>query len=485
MNTRTLLLWGQASSLLLLIGGAAFGASRHKTPAPHPTVPDKFEEIATGVVPGAAELTHWWTAFHDEELTRLIERAATYNNDLRAAAARVAEARALQGVAHAALLPSLSTTNSFERVRGGFSQGVVHVTPGGSGAPGSNSLITPFETNAFQSGFDASWELDFFGGNRKANQAAAADTAAADYARRDALVSVTAEVARNYIAMRGLDRRLAITRANIAAQRDTLGLTKARAEAGLGTQLEVEQQQTQLAATEAAEPMLEAARIQTVQRLGVLTGQAPGALVEELTNGADLPALPENIAAGFPSDLLSRRPDLRQAEAEVYAATARTGVARAELYPKFIIQGLAGRQATSLSGFSLGAGNFFSIGPGITLPIFSGGKIRANIAAQDARLNQAIARYEGAMLNALGDVEGGLAAYGREQQRRDRLQQAAKSSRTATELANELYTRGLSDFLSVLDAQRAQFAAEDDLAQSQTAVATNLVMLYKALGGGW
>jgi NodT family efflux transporter outer membrane factor (OMF) lipoprotein len=472
--------------LTAVLIASASAASRHKTPTAHPEVPEKYEQTATGIVPGSAELTNWWTVFGDAELNNLIQRAALHNTDVRVAVARVAEARAAQGIARAPLLPSLNGTTGFNRVRGGFSQGVVHVNgaPGASG-PSSSSLIAPFETNVFQAGFDASWELDFFGGNRKAYQAAVADAVAADFARRDALVSVTAEVARNYIQLRGLDQRLAITRANIAAQRDTLDLTRARADAGLGTQLEVEQQRTQLAATEAAEPALESERLQTVQRLGVLTGQAPEALITELAASAALPTLPESAAAGFPSDLLSRRPDLRQAEAEVAAATARTGSARAELYPKFVIQGLAGRQSTSVNGLTLGAGNFFSIGPGITVPIFSGGKIRSNIAASDARLDQAIARYEGAMLIALRDVEASLTAYGHEKTRQDHLFAAAESSRTAKELANELYTRGLSDFLSVLDAQRAQFAAEDAFVQSQTAVASNLVALYKALGGGW
>lgn len=472
MRTRTL--------FAILLTAAAASASKHKPATATPAVPEKFEQSANGVVPGAAQLAHWWTVFGDAELNRLVLRAADYNTDVRIATARVAEARALQGVTRAALLPSLGSTNSFNRVRGGFSQGVVHV---GGTQPGA--LIAPFENNSFQIGFDASWELDFFGGNRKASQAAGADTVASEYARRDVLVSVTAEVARNYIELRGLDQRLRITRANIAAQRDTLGLTRVRADAGLGTQLEVAQQATQLAATEAAEPALEAARIQTVQRLGVLAGQTPEALLDELHDAMPLPNLPESVSAGFPSDLLSRRPDLREAEAQVVAATARTGAARAELFPKFVIQGLSGRQSTNLSGFSVGAGNFFAIGPGITLPIFSGGKIRANIAAQDARLDQAIARYEGAMLTALQDVEGSLAAYDREQQRRDHLAAAADASRTAKDLANELYTRGLSDFLSVLDAQRAEFAAEDDLVQSQTAVASHLASLYKALGGGW
>ena len=253
----------------------------------------------------------------------------------------------------------------------------------------------------------------------------------------------------------------------------------------MGTDLDVERQQTQLATTAAAEPMLESARIQTVQRLAVLLGEPPDALLAELSQSAELPSVPPLVAVGFPSDLLARRPDLRRAEAETASAGARVGVARSELFPKFVITGLSGRQSTGLGGLTLGAGNFFSVGPGIQLPLFSGGRIRANIAAQDARLDQAIARYEGAMLQALGDVENALVAYDHEQQRRTRLQIAAQASRAATGMADELYKTGLSDFLSVLDAQRAQYAAEDELSQSETAVVTDLVALYEALGGGW
>jgi NodT family efflux transporter outer membrane factor (OMF) lipoprotein len=462
----------------LMALAAVSAAHARKLATPEPVVPKTYVQTGNAASTDAADVARWWAEFHDPELNSLVERAIQHNTDLRIAAARVLEARALQGVERAKLLPTLSSSNSFDRIRGGYSQGVVHVSPG-------QSLISPFETNTVQLGFDASWELDFFGGKRKAVQAAAADAAAVEESRRDALVTVIAEVARNYIELRGLDRRLEITRRNIQTQKDTLDLTRVRAEAGLGTQLEVEQQRTQLSTTQAAEPMLESTRIQTVQRLGVLTGEPPDSLLGELRESAALPPTPPVVAVGLPSDLLRRRPDLRQAEAETAAAAARVGVARADLFPKFVITGLAGRQSTNASGFTLGAGNFFSAGPGIQLPIFSGGKIRANIAANEARLQEAIARYEGAMLNALGDVENALTAYNREQQRRDQLQTAAKAASSATALANELYKRGLSDFLSVLDAQRAQYAAEDDLVQSETTVVTDLVALYKALGGGW
>jgi len=440
-----------------------------------------FRQAGPGVSAQSADFAAWWKQFHDPELDSLIDRAVRNNIELRVAAARVAEARALERVQRASFFPSLNLGAAFDHIRGGFAQGNVHVDT----SRGGPSLISPFETNNLQAGISASWEADVFGANRKAVSASAADTRSAEEARRDSLVIVTGEVARAYAELRGIDRRLDITRATIQTQSDTLHLTQVRAEAGLATELEVAQQTTQLSATQAVEPSLEAARVQTMQRLAVLLGQQPDALLEELRAPADLPAPPSVIAAGLPSDLLSRRPDVRRAQAEVAAAAARKGAARADLFPKFTITGFTGRQATSVGSITLGAGNFFSIGPAVELPLFTGGRIRANIAANDARLQEAQARYEGVMLTALEEVENALAAYAREQERREKLSAAADASRTAVELARELYTRGLSDFLSVLDAQRAQFAAEDALAVSRTAVVTDAVALYKALGGGW
>jgi len=204
-----------------------------------------------------------------------------------------------------------------------------------------------------------------------------------------------------------------------------------------------------------------------------------------LAQAKPIPTVPPAVPVGLPGDLLKRRPDIREAEARVAAETARVGVARADLFPKFLLTGAAGRQATEPSGLTLGAGNFFSIGPAITLPIFTGGKIRGNIEAQKQRLDQALTACQNTVLRSLEETENALVAYGHEKDRQARLVAAVNASRQATMLANELYTRGLSDFLSVLDAQRQQLAAEDDLAQSDTAVITNLVALYKALGGGW
>jgi NodT family efflux transporter outer membrane factor (OMF) lipoprotein len=445
------------------------------------TVPETYRQAGPGVTRDSADLAVWWKQLHDPELDSLIERAMRYNIDLRVAAARVAQARALERVQRSTLFPTLGLSSVFNRIRGGFAQGNVHVDQ----AAGRGSFISPFETNNFQAGLDASWEADLFGGNRKAVSASAADTRSAEEARRDTLVTVTGEVARAYAELRGLDRRLVITRDTIATESDTLHLTQVRADAGLATELDVAQQTNQLSTTQAAEPALEAARTATVQRLAVLIGQQPEALLDELKAAGELPVTPSVIGAGIPSDLLARRPDVRRAQAEIAAAAARLGAARTDLFPKFTITGLTGRQATSFGGFTLGGGTFFGVGPAITLPIFTGGRIRANIAANDARLQEAQARYEGTMLTALEEVEDALSGYAREEERREKLRIAADSARTAVDLARELYTRGLSDFLAVLDAQRAQYAAEDSLAQSQTAIVTNVVALYKSLGGGW
>jgi multidrug efflux system outer membrane protein len=459
----------RAVSLILIGASLSWGAY----------IPQQFHSQAAGASADPA-VERWWSSFQDPELDSLIERAVHANIDLKIAASRLLEARAARGVARAGLLPSAELSDSSQRVRGGLTQGFFRPNAGSQ-----SSLLAPYETNIIQQGFDASWEIDFFGGKRHALEAATADVTASAEARRDTLVSLLAEVARNYGELRGAQRRLEIAGNNIALQTDTLELTKVRAEAGLGTELDVERQISQLAATQALVPALESASQASIHRLSVLLGEEPGTLAGELTEAKPLPATPPVVPVGLSSDLLKRRPDVRRADAEVSAASARVGVARSDFFPKITLTGSAGRQGTSFSGLTLGAGNFFAVGPAIRLPIFTGGRLRANMEAQKQRLSQAQLAYQSAVLRSLEETENSLTAYGREQERRERLQAAAHASQQATHLANELYTRGLADFLSVLDAQRQQLAVEDDLVQSDTAVVTNLVALYKALGGGW
>jgi NodT family efflux transporter outer membrane factor (OMF) lipoprotein len=461
--------------------GASWPKVGPKYEPPKVSVPDAFhQQSATPGTDTAAAASDWWTMLGDPELNSLIDRAVKANLDLKVASSRILEARAARRVTRADLLPSVTSTNTIERTRGGLTQGLFNPK-----ASGSSSLLTPFETSVYQFGFDASWEIDFFGGRRRALEAATADVAAISEARRDTLVSLLAEVARNYSELRGYQRRVEITNRNIELQRDSLDLTRARADAGLGTQFDVERQKAQVDSTRALVPALESAQIQTIHHLGVLLGEEPGALLQELTEAKPLPTVPPSVPVGLPGDLLKRRPDIREADARVAAETARVGVARADLFPKILLTGTAGRQATEPSALTLGAGNFFSIGPAITLPIFTAGKIRGNIEAQKQRLDQALTQYQSTVLRSLEETENALVAYGHEKDREEELVASVEASRQATLLASELYTRGLSDFLSVLDAQRQQLSGEDDLAQSDTQVITNLIALYKALGGGW
>ena len=418
----------------------------------------------------------WWNSFHDEELTRLIHRAVANNLDLRLAAARVDEARAARGVAKSAFYPSVGLTTSAERVR----ERVPVFNPGTDTAP-----FHPVELNNFQVGFDSAWEIDVFGRIRNEVKAASANVRSAEENRRDVLLALLGEVARSYADLRGFQLRLEIAERNIQTQEDTVHLTEARAAAGLATQLDVSRAVAERETTKAVVPSLRSAISALIHRISVLVGQEPGALQSELEASAPVPVVPPEVPVGLPSDLLKRRPDVRRADDEIAAAAANVKAARADYFPKFTLLGSAGRQATQLHDLSLSLGNFFAVGPAISLPIFTGGRIRSNIAVQNARWKQTQLFYHSTVLTSLEETENALVNYSQEQERRDRLQAAVSQNQTALELSRELYRSGLGDFLAVLDAQRQLYGNEDLLAQSQTAVTTNLIALYKALGGGW
>jgi NodT family efflux transporter outer membrane factor (OMF) lipoprotein len=264
-----------------------------------------------------------------------------------------------------------------------------------------------------------------------------------------------------------------------------LDLTIARAKAGLATELDVSRAAAQLESTKAVVPTLSSGVDVAIHRLSVLLGEEPGALRSELEKARPIPAAGPDVEVGLPSDLLKRRPDIRRSEAQLAAATARIGEAKADLFPRFVLTGTAGRQATQLRGLTLGLGNFFSVGPGISLPLFNGGRIRSNIVVQTSRQRGALISYQSAILNALEEVQNALVNYSQEQERRDRLNRAVEQNQLAVDLATEQYRAGLVDFLSVLEAQRQLYANEDQLVQSQTSVTTHVIELYRALGGGW
>jgi outer membrane protein, multidrug efflux system len=458
---------------VLLSSSSGLAQSKKQSVKKQPRVelPAKWATPAAGGVNSeVAQLKEWWKTFRNPQLDKLVEQALNANADLKIADARVNEVRAMRGVANSARYPTVDLTSVIAGRRS------VIQTPNSTGA---------VQGGLFQIGFDASWELDFFGGVRNSVRASTAEVQAAEESRRDVMVTLVAEVARNYIALRGYQRQLEVTRSNIATQRDTRDLTDVRAKAGLATELDVSRAEAQLVSTEAVVPELESLISNTAHRLGVLLGTTPGALLADLQTTEPIPETPPEVPAGLPSALLRRRPDVRRAEAEIAAETARLGVAKSELYPKLEFTGLLGRTASSPGGLTLGLANFFFGGVGIRMPIFNHGRIRWNIKAQDARLDQAILRYEDTIRHSLEDVENSFTSYESERRQRAKLQEAMASNRRAVELAQELYTAGLADFLSVLEAEKDLYKSESELAQSEARVSTNLVALYKALGGGW
>jgi outer membrane protein, multidrug efflux system len=475
----------RTGGLLLLLGivGCTVGPNYRR---PDVQVPATWSASANdGVTTQSREIARWWKTFNDPELDGLIERAVQSNLDLRLAAARLREARALRGVAASDQWPTINISGTYTRNRQSE-----HVLPAQGGALNGSSATGAvpsgtLEQDLFQAGFDASWEIDLFGGVRRAIEAADADVAASVEDLRDVLVTLLSEVARNYVEVRGFQRRIDIAADNIRSQQETLELTQSRFDAGLTSQLDVVQAASQLATTQAQVPTLDTVLKQGIHRLSVLLGLAPGALLSELSQESPIPPVPPEVPAGLPADLLRRRPDVRRAERQVAAATARIGVAVADLFPKLSLTGTLGLQSNLLADLPFGSSRFWSVGPTLSWPIFDAGRIRANIQVQNAREEQRLTQYEQVVLTSLEDVENALVAYSREQTRGSRLAEAVEANQRAVELANELYIRGLGDFLNVLESQRSLFASQSDFAQSEVTMSANVVALYKALGGGW
>lgn len=447
--------------------------------------------VEGGVNPGDADIAQWWAQLNDPGLNKLIDEALNVNLDLKIARARLREARANRQAIAPDRLPQVNASASFTRSRqsqntafggGDFGGGAAGALMGASGGGGGFQQPT---TNLFEAGFDARWELDIFGGVAKELEAADADIQAAEEALRNTRSVLVSEVAREYLEVRAAQRRLAVARDNITAQSDSVSIATSRFDAGLSSELDVKQAEAQLAATEATVPALEAAITAGILRLGILTRRNGAELIAELTGTTSWPEKPAAVAIGVPSDLLRRRPDVRQAERALAAATARVGVAVADLYPKFTLTGRLGGQSSDLETLNLGAGRFWSFGPGMTLPIFDRGKIKANIEIQNARVDAALAEYEKAVLIALDESQTALVEYAKEQTRLTSLREAVAANQRALDIAHELYRQGLADFLNVIQAQGALLQAQDTAILSEAAVLQYMVALYKAVGGGW
>lgn len=472
-------------SLLATVGFLTLAAGCSVGPNytnPDIAVPAAWNEAQqNGVSIRAAELTRWWTAFNDPLLNSLVARAVQSNLDLGMAEARIREARALRAVTASGAWPAVDVSGSYSRSRASEN---AFSSPSQAGV-GAFSPARDGAQDLFRSGFDASWEIDVFGGVRRNVEAADATIEATVEDRRNTLVTLLGDVAKNYIDLRGFQHRIAVARANLKAQQETLELNKVRFEAGLASDLDVAQAEGQVNITAAQIPALESSLKQAAHRLDVLLGLQPGALWSEFSSEAPIPGLPPEVLVGLPSELLRRRPDIRRAERQLAAATAQVGAATADLFPKFSLTGAAGLQSISASDWFTGGSRFWSIGPTIRWPIFDAGRIRANIEVRNAQQEQALRQYEKTILTALEDVENSLVNYSREQARFRSLTEAVAANRRAVTMANELYTNGLVSFLNVLEAQRSLYSSENELAQSEAAMASNLVSLYKALGGGW
>ena len=484
--------------LPLLLAGCAVGPDFEQ---PSVWSPASWFSRAKPVARGASEPvpapvdTAWWTAFHDPVLTGLIDRAARANLDVRTATARVAQARAQRGVSTAAEYPQINGNSSATRQRlsrngaasvfGGGAPGAAANGLGGSqgGAIPSRGGIPAFDL--FQGGLDASWELDLWGRVRRSIESADAQLMASEEARRAALISTTAEVARSYLALRNTQAQLAIARANLATARESAGLTDARSRGGLATDLDVATARSQQENTAAALPLLEQQEAQGVNAIGLLLALPPAALAAELLPPRPVPPVPPTVPVGLPSELARRRPDIRQAEAQLHAATADIGVAEADFYPRITLTGSVSLQSSQIKTLFNVASGAYAFGPSLTIPIFDGARIRRTVELRQAQQQEAAIQYQRVVLQAFTEVDNALVAYAAEQRRRVSLQAQATQARRALGLAQSRYRQGVSDFLEVLTAQRTVLAAEQQLADSQATVSENLVALYKALGGGW
>ena len=414
----------------------------------------------------------WWKLFEDKDLTELVEQTVRHNRNLQAARANLLEARALYLDAGLNLAPTVTShANYTEQKR---SVGALN-----------NLNYAPRELKLYSAGFDAFWEIDFFGRVRRNVEASSDEVDAQEATLRDLGVSLIAEVARNYFELRGLQQQLAVAEKNAENQTETLNITRVRLENGRGTELDTSRAKAQLDSTLATIPPLDNSIHQAMHRLSVLTGQLPGALTQKLSRPAALPKIPKTINIGQPAELLRRRPDIRVAERALAAATARIGVATADLFPKVTFVGTLSLEASTLSGVGGVGSDAYSVGPKITWAAFDLGRVYARIKAADARAEASLAEYEQTVLNALEETENALVNYNREQKRRELLASAAQASVRADELAHVRFTEGVTDFLTVLDTELRLLQDQDRLAQSETATATALAALYKALGGGW
>jgi outer membrane protein, multidrug efflux system len=477
--------WVALAATGLLSGGCTVGPDFKR---PEPAVPAQWSSTATTstAVSTDTALVTWWTSFQEPALTSLIERSTASNLDLRAAVLRITEARAERQVSAAGLFPTVSANASYTRQRlsDTTATGAIFTGVGNVKIPGAAAISFPNPYNQYQLGADASWEIDLFGRVRRSVEAADADLQAAQEDRRAVLVSLCADVARGYIELRGAQLRKDVTEQSLATQQELYELTRQRQAVGLTTQLDVANAGAQLDGTRAEVPQLDREVAQDINQLSLLMGREPDTLRTELQTAHPVPHVPPELPVGLPADLARRRPDIREAEARLHAATARIGVAVGDLFPRLTLTASGGTQSQGASDLLKWASRFGSIGPTFQLPVFDGSRW-ATVRLQNVRAQEAALDYARTVLTALHEVENALVTYQADQDRGVSLRAAVEQSRDALDLARARYASGVANFIDVLDAERTLQQSQLSLAATTTAVSTDLVAVYRALGGGW
>ncbi len=442
---------------------------------PDYTIPESADSIhiSSIVYPDVrfeqTDLSHWWTVFDDEQLSTLIRRGEEKNIDIKIAIARVKEARATLGIQDSGLYPAVDANGSIAW---------------GKESESINPLATSSQTKYALSA-DASWEIDLFGRIRRSIEAATADYQASWEDHNDVLITIRAEIASNYLSYRSLQAQLETARNNITSQREMLNLTQIRYDNGIATYLDVAQASRVVAGTEADLPLIRMQLTQNITALSVLTGESSDTLRQELQTIKPVPLPVSALTVGIPADRIRQRPDVKKAERQLAAQTARVGVATADLYPSFSLLGSLGLASLSTGDFLNSGSNVYGIGPSLSWNIFDMGRIRQNIAVQDARTEQALLSYELTMLKAIKEVEDSLSGFHEQQARLKALAKSVTASEESLEMSTKLYKDGLTPFQDVLDAQRALLNAESSRDQTTGNSAIQLVSLYKALAGGW
>lgn len=452
--------------------------------APQPDLPQQWRSSA--VANNEVE-TQWWKQFHDATLDELVQRAQSNNAEVQIAMLRVAQSRVQRGATAGARWPTVNASGAYQRERqsenGTTTRMIDLIAPAGNRDQIVSLLSEPF--SVYQGGFDVGWELDLWGRVRRSLEAADASVRLSEADLRDAQLSLIAEIVRGYLELRGVQEQLRIATADAAASADLVELTEYRVKGGLVDQLDLATQRARLADASASIPPLRQQEVQLLSALAVLLNVPPGALDTQLAAATPTFALPPTIASGVPSEIARRRPDIRRAEAQLHAATAEIGIAVADLYPRFTLTGSFAQQSLHASDFTEWGSRQWSIGPSLSLPIFDGGRRRAVVEVRKLEQQQAAVTYQQTVLRAWHEIETALSGYSAEQERNRELATALAASRDAYEIARVRYDHGLINYLAELDARRTLLQTERANSQSNIQLGTQLVAVYKALGGGW